>query len=226
MKADADPLTGLHRLRRQEGRLRPLPIRHRVAARENRERIDETELLGALTQPLHPPLDRAGESVLEFATPIHGGVALARELGNLRERVEDALRPLETRGVTDGTALECFLQSDLTLRDPLAPLAQPVPEAEQSLRTDRPGEVGAAEREARIYSPLDPVPPAVGAPAELRLLFGDELRCRGRGCCPKVRDEVGNRDVGLVSDGRDRRNPGGRECASDPLVVEWREVLG
>ena len=69
-----------------------------------------------------------------------------------------------------------------------------------------------------IVQPIDPA-------AEIVLRGDDHLGRRRRRRRPQVGDEVGNRDVGLVSDGGNHRNRRPRDRARDHFFVERPEVL-
>ena len=69
-----------------------------------------------------------------------------------------------------------------------------------------------------IVQPVDPA-------AEIVLRGDDHLGRGRRRRRPEVRDEVGNRDVGLVSDGGNHRNRRQRDRARDHFLVERPQVF-
>src|SRR5450755_591094 len=114
----------------------------------------------------------------------------------------------------------------MALGDALVFLSKTVAKSEQTLRAGQPREIpapcgkvhGHGSPNARLRSG-DPT-------VELLLLGGDLFRGRRGRRGAQVRDEVGDRPVRFVPDGRYRRNLRGGKSTGNALVVEGCEILG
>ena len=163
-----------------------------------------------------------------------------------RQPLALALEPLAPRGelAVEAEGLEPLAQPPRVGRARArAPRCSPVSERRESssvrcarLRS-RPRSAAntrcaAARLDARPH-PREPQPQRrvaalVERPhARLQLLLGLHHALGGgrRRRRAQVGDEVGDREVGLVADGRDRRDRGGRDRARDALLVEGPQVL-